>query len=69
MTIRSFIPDLDLLDLFLLIRSFIPDLGVKILRVSTLIGCFIGSGCEMKKFSIKKIEFVMHMCKKIQSED
>ena len=38
-----------------------------ILCVSTLIGCFIGSGCEMKKLSNKKIIFAMDMCNRVQS--
>ena len=51
------------------IRSCIPDIGVQILCVSTLIGCFNGSGCEMNKLNNRKIKVVMNMCKTVQSED
>ena len=51
------------------IRSCTPDLGGEILCVSTLIGCFIGSGCQMSKLSSKQIKFAMDMRKRVESED
>ena len=51
------------------IRFCTPDLIVETLCLSTLMGCYIRSGCEIHKLSNKKIKFVMDMCKKNQSED
>ena len=50
-------------------RSCTPDLGVEMLCLSTLMGCFIGKGCKKNKLGNKKIKFVMDMCKEVQSKD